>query len=142
MVDVGGPLPGEIMVVEDSRAAGQRRRYGVGRTGVEREGAEILHDNQVGVGQGAAELPARRWIRGPHGQTREQSVDRTLTGHRVGGESEPTQGVPPFGRLDGYAVGAAEAEGEDGGGRNGVTVATPAGGRIRRPDRTIEGWPG
>ena len=71
----------------------------------------------------AVELGSARRLVGPDGQPGEQLVDRAAPGHGDGGEAQLAEGPLPLGRLDGDAVGAAEAEGEEGGGGDGVTVA-------------------
>ena len=62
---------------------------------------------------------------GADGEPVDQPVDGAVAGHGDGGEPELAQGPLPLGGFDGHPVGTAESEGEEGGGRNGVTVVGP-----------------
>ena len=59
--DVGevGPLPGWIMVMHHRRSTGTDLGDRTGGGQVERDGAEVLDDDEVSVGKGGAARPGR-----------------------------------------------------------------------------------
>ena len=122
------PLPGQIVMVEHGGTTGERCCHHVPGRLVQGQREQILHHYQVGTGQGIVELgPGRRFGRAD-GQAGHGPISLAAAGHRVGGEVELAQRPLPFGGFDGHAVGAAEAEGEEGDRGDGVTV----------PARTLE----
>jgi hypothetical protein len=130
--DVGeaGPLPGRVMVVEDGRTPPEGLRHHVRRGQVERDRAEVLDDDQVGV-QRPGHLGGRGGLRRPDGQARQLDVGRALAGDRAQVEPERLERAPPGLGHDRHSVGAAEAEGDDRGGRHDgwVTVPVPRDGQ-------------
>jgi hypothetical protein len=135
-------LPRQVMVMEDSRSSGQCGSDHVPSALVERERAEVFHDHQISGRQCIRHLWERWPFDGIDGQSRHSCVDGTASSHRVGGEAKGFEGVAPFGGLDGHAVGATEAEREQGCGSDGVTVAAHSCGRPRAPVRsTVEVCP-
>ena len=143
--DERGALPGEVVVVEERGPAGQDRGHRGGGRRVEGQGAEVLDHDQVGVVEGGGQLatgsagPAAPW---PDPGTSRSTGPAPATVKVV--KPSEARAPLPLGRLDGDPVGAAEAEREEGGGRDGRTVAArprtravPA--AAGTPRRTIRG---
>src|SRR5205823_3795533 len=112
------PLPGEVMVMEHGGAAGQRIAHGLGRSEVQRQRADVLGDNEVGVTEGRAYLGGLRWREVVDGEAVDEAVDGALTRHRDDVEAELAERRRPLGGLNRDAVAAAEAVGDEGGDRS------------------------
>ncbi len=134
MVEELRPLPGQIVVVEHGGTPGEGCGHHIPGWLVEGEGEKVLDHHQISTGQGVVDFGPCRRLGGADGQAGHRLIDRPVTGNRVGGEAELAQGPLPFGGFDGHAVGAAQAEGEEGDCGDGVTVpalAPEATGRAR-----------
>ena len=94
MVGEPGSLPGQVVVVEDGRPAGQHLGHQVAGRRIEGKGAEVLDHHQVGVGEGGVELGTARRLRLPDGQPGQQPVDRAAPGHGERVEAQ-TGRAPP-----------------------------------------------
>ena len=116
-------LPGKVVVVEDGGPPGEDSGHHVRGRAVERQRAQVLDDHQVGAARAPPSTLAGSV--GPSAPMASPGSGRRPVRRRPRerGEAELAEGPLPLGRLDGHAVGAAEAEGEEGGGRDGVTVA-------------------
>jgi enoyl-CoA hydratase/carnithine racemase len=119
------PLPGQVVVVEHGGTSGESFGHHVPGRLVEGQGQQILDHHQVGTSQSVVDLDPRGRLDSADGQAGHRLVDKAVTGHRVGSEVELLQGLLPFGGLDGHAVGAAEAEREEGDRGDAVTVPAP-----------------
>ncbi len=110
------PLPGQVVMAEYGRPAGQDGRYRVRGGRVEGQRAQILDDHHGGVTEGVSEGARVQGWRGtpskpdPGIQTGNHQVDGSRTGHGTDFEAERPQGPLPFLRLDRNPVRAAQPE--------------------------------
>ena len=112
------PLPRKIMMAQHRRHSDVCRGDGDAGGRVQGERTEVLHYDQIGVGQGVADLADAGCGAGAHGQAGQHAIGVTLTGHRVHLVPQLTQCPLPFGRLHRDAVGAGQPVGDDGSGRH------------------------
>src|SRR5205814_6080766 len=80
---------------------------------IQRERADVLGDYEVGVVECSAERFGVRSVVGVDRQAIDADVHWSLAGDRLDVEAEVDECGRPLGRLDGYAVASAEAEGNE-----------------------------
>ena len=105
-------LPGQVVVVQQRGAAGARGGHDRRSRGVQGEGAQVLHDDEVCCGERRLDLRPCRARRCVHGQPREDGVDRASARHRADLPPEDTQRSRPFRGFDRDAVAATQSEGD------------------------------
>ena len=118
-----GPLPRQVVVVQDGRASCQDTGHHLPCRRIERQRAEVFDYHQISAGQCIAERTAVGAVDCADTETRDGHIDGPISGHRVRIEIEDFEGVLPLGGLDGHSVGAAQTEREECGGRDASTVA-------------------
>jgi hypothetical protein len=88
------------VVVDDRRPPGQGGGHRLGRLQVERERADVLGDDQVGVIEGAGHFVDGGRLVGVDGQVWEDAVGAPRPGHRDYPKAQGAEGARPLGRLD------------------------------------------
>ncbi len=125
-------LPRQVVVMQQRRTSGAGRRHHGRRFGVQGKRAQVLDDDQIGVGDGAVHFGTGRGFRRVDGQAREDGVHRPRAGDAAHRPTEETQRIGPFRRLDGDPVLTAEPEGDHARRRHGRTVCVPKSALIGR----------
>ena len=108
--DVGevGPLPGWIMVMHHRRSAGTDLADRLGGGQVERDGAEVLDDDQIGIGEGRSSSARSRGSQPTRVRLRSDRPDLTGDRHRV--EAHRLDGALPVPGHNRHSVGETQSE--------------------------------